>query len=170
MILDPDQMAELGKEDGFFEYLTFLFFASSGFLFLKTYFRNKNIWFLLLTILFLFGAGEEISWGQRIFSFTNPEFIEEVNVQNEFNIHNIEFFNTNRFDGSKKSDLSLLFTINFLYKLFWLSFAIILPLLVFFSAKIKQLTRKIRLPIPPFAIGIFFLINWLVSRLFIFQE
>ncbi len=37
----------------------------------------------------VFGAGEEISWGQRIFGFATPGFLQAVNYQNEFNVHNI---------------------------------------------------------------------------------
>ena len=35
--------------------------------------------------------GEEISWGQRIFDITPPEILEEINVQNEINLHNMKF-------------------------------------------------------------------------------
>ena len=37
----------------------------------------------------MFAAGEEISWGQRIFDFETPDFLMHLNVQNEFNVHNI---------------------------------------------------------------------------------
>ena len=36
--------------------------------------------------------GEEISWGQRIFNIATPETISQMNVQDETNIHNLEFF------------------------------------------------------------------------------
>ncbi len=35
--------------------------------------------------------GEEISWGQRIFGFDTPESIKELNYQEEFTIHNLQF-------------------------------------------------------------------------------
>jgi hypothetical protein len=41
-------------------------------------------------ILFLVAFGEEISWGQRIFQFETPEFVEELNRQNEINLHNLD--------------------------------------------------------------------------------
>ena len=37
----------------------------------------------------IFIAGEEISWGQRIFSFSTPEILTAINDQNEFNLHNV---------------------------------------------------------------------------------
>ena len=35
-------------------------------------------------------AGEEISWGQRILGIATPESLKAVNVQEEFNFHNID--------------------------------------------------------------------------------
>ena len=44
---------------------------------------------LFLIVLFLFGAGEEISWGQRIFQIESGEFFQEHNAQGETNLHNL---------------------------------------------------------------------------------
>lgn len=46
--------------------------------------------FALATVVSVAIAGEEISWGQRIFGFETPEKIAEKNTQNEFNLHNQE--------------------------------------------------------------------------------
>jgi hypothetical protein len=35
-----------------------------------------------------FVAGEEISWGQRIFGIATPEAVSEVNIQHELTLHN----------------------------------------------------------------------------------
>ena len=43
------------------------------------------------SLLFFFGAGEEISWGQRIFGWETSEAMKEINRQDETNLHNIEF-------------------------------------------------------------------------------
>ena len=40
-------------------------------------------------IVLLFIAGEEISWGQRIFGYSTPDWIVERNLQREFNLHNL---------------------------------------------------------------------------------
>src|SRR4051794_38935369 len=46
-----------------------------------------------LGALVVFGiAGEEISWGQRIFGLETPETLTEINHQNELNLHNITAF------------------------------------------------------------------------------
>jgi hypothetical protein len=44
---------------------------------------------LLLSLLYLFGMGEEISWGQRIFGVESPEFFTAHNAQRETNLHNL---------------------------------------------------------------------------------
>ncbi len=57
----------------------------------KTTKKKKWLFLLLLilSIMFFFGAGEEISWGQRIFNLQTPEYLSNINDQNEPNIHNI---------------------------------------------------------------------------------
>jgi hypothetical protein len=42
-----------------------------------------------LTLLCLFCAGEEISWGQRIFGWSSPGFFLQHNAQHETNLHNL---------------------------------------------------------------------------------
>ena len=44
---------------------------------------------LLFTLIFLFGAGEEISWGQRIFGWESGEYFLRYNAQLETNFHNM---------------------------------------------------------------------------------
>ncbi len=43
----------------------------------------------LLGLVFFFGAGEEISWGQRIFNTQSSEFFQQHNAQGETNLHNL---------------------------------------------------------------------------------
>jgi len=46
---------------------------------------------LIYAFMFVFGAGEEISWGQRIFDIETPEYFMENNFQQEITIHNLVF-------------------------------------------------------------------------------
>lgn len=83
-------------EDGFIEWCTVvvLFCAmivcGRRFLDLK---GKRNGLFLtitgLLTFLCLFGAGEEISWGQRIFGIETPDYLKDRNAQGELGLHNL---------------------------------------------------------------------------------
>ncbi len=56
--------------------------------------RRHRTWLFLFTSVLLglvlfFGAGEEISWGQRILGIESPEYFKEKNLQGETNIHNL---------------------------------------------------------------------------------
>jgi len=54
--------------------------------------RKKTILFLIvISVILLIIYGEEVSWGQRIFSWDSTGIFKEYNLQNETNIHN--FFN-----------------------------------------------------------------------------
>jgi len=84
------------REDGFVEYGTALFlFAASLVLLvnagrLKT--RGLTLAFgctLFYALLFFFAAGEEVSWGQRIFGWETGETFREINKQQETNLHNL---------------------------------------------------------------------------------
>lgn len=160
LLFGDDTVIELGKEDGVFEYLTAIFFLVASIFFIKIYFSNRNGWFLLLALVFFIGCGEEISWGQRIFNLSTPNVLGRINTQNEINLHNIKIFNATDNRGIAKFH-----TINFLYKLFWLTYGVFLPIAAFHIRSIFSITEKVRLPIPPVPIGVFFLINWLVFRI-----
>lgn len=56
--------------------------------------RRAALLYAMLAGAVLFVAGEEISWGQRIFGFGTPEELEGVNRQGETNIHNFSLLQT----------------------------------------------------------------------------
>lgn len=83
-------------EDGVIEWFTTdaLLFCSflSGFRFFQLRKVRSPLFrgmLLFLTVLFFFGAGEELSWGQRIFNVESSEFFLENNAQGETNFHNL---------------------------------------------------------------------------------
>lgn len=83
-------------EDGIAENATAIFLACISvlqFSRLFKYFKTKSItWKLgvfLMALVFLFGAGEEISWGQRIFNVESSEYFIQNNAQGETNLHNL---------------------------------------------------------------------------------
>ncbi len=88
---DPDFLFALCREDGIFESLSsiFYFIASALFLYVWKKHDYNNLFYLGFSALFFVVAGEEISWGQRIFGIETPDVLIEINVQSEFNIHNI---------------------------------------------------------------------------------
>lgn len=162
---DDDTIALIGDEDRVFEWLTCLFFATSSVFFFLTLIKTRNLFYLIFAIVFLFGAGEEISWGQRVLGFETPETVNKINVQKEFNLHNIEIFNNKDLDGNLKRETDKLLDMNFLFKLFVMVYGIIIPLSVYHLKFVSRITRKLRFPVPSVSIGIFFLISWGIYRL-----
>jgi len=89
------------REDHIAEYASAILLFLSGLILLvgaknikswqqKTSLDNfKFISFAIIGILFIVAAGEEISWGQRIFGLETPDKLLEINDQNELNFHNI---------------------------------------------------------------------------------
>jgi len=84
------------REDGWAENLTVFFLVASSIIAIRRsvgYRRNKMgkavFFWGLLAFLFFFAAGEEISWGQRIFGIETPEYFMEKNLQQETNLHNL---------------------------------------------------------------------------------
>lgn len=85
------------REDGPIEYLNAVLLLFTSILvfvkLLKVKFSRGSLWFgfnLLMVLGLFFGFGEEISWGQRIFSITPGEFFMQNNAQQEINLHNLK--------------------------------------------------------------------------------
>lgn len=83
----------MAREDGPIEYATAMLFAAAACLSFHLAVTLPEAWrkavHLLFAAGFLFCVGEEVSWGQRLFGFGTPDLIQEVNVQGEFNLHNL---------------------------------------------------------------------------------
>ena len=81
------------KEDSWVENFTAIWLFLAGILLIVTAFLEHRVLstyiYILGGIALLFGAGEEISWGQRIFGFHTPDYLMDINRQREFNVHNI---------------------------------------------------------------------------------
>jgi hypothetical protein len=85
------------REDGLVENLQFLFLlASCGIAAYKCFHApesGKSFYYITwigLAFVFFFAAGEEISWGQRIFNFGTTGYFDTNNLQHETNLHNLE--------------------------------------------------------------------------------
>jgi len=83
-------------EDGFIEWCTVVVLFSTMLVCGKRLLalrRVRSPLFLtvtmLLTLFCLFGAGEEISWGQRLFGLETPGYLKDKNAQGELGIHNL---------------------------------------------------------------------------------
>jgi len=142
---DIDKFEAYVKEDGIVEWLTVVGLMAGCFVclyrFVKLY-RYRNWWFLtvvmLLAMMLFFVAGEEISWGQRIFGIKSPEFFVEENSQHEMNFHNLIIH------GVKIN--KLIFTFGLIVALS--VYLVAMQLLYYRYHKIKKLIDSSGIPIP----------------------
>ena len=90
---------QLTSEDNIIENLSAVLLLFCSCFFLISFFHARksplkiHYWLtyglLMLSIVFFLIAGEEISWGQRIFDLATPDYLSSVNEQDELNFHNI---------------------------------------------------------------------------------
>jgi len=151
------------REDGLAEWLTFVelsimsiysFTVSSSFHHCSETKAARRVWFFL-GLLFLFGAMEEISWGQRILGIKSPEWFMRHNRQGEINIHNLMVYgkNMNKFIFGKLLTV-LLF-----------NFVGVIPLLYRFSERVKGIVNRYGVPIAQNYQILLFIVLVIVTRL-----
>jgi len=112
----------------------------------------KQMVYLGLAFLFFFGAGEEISWGQRIFGFRTPAPLAQANKQDELNLHNLSVFENSKF-----------FTADRMFDAFWFVFAVLTPTISLLVPAFKRFAGKF-IPIVYWAIGLLFLYNYVWAK------
>lgn len=162
LLLGPATADWLTDEDGFFEYLGALGLLTAAVMFLLAFVRSSRaeprrawallprIFLLTLAILFMFAAGEEISWGQRVLGFETPETIRAANIQEETNVHNIVVF-----DQFGQGPF-------FFFTLFWFIFTLAVPVVAFFRPARRVLKKLV--PIVPLGLGALALANYAMSK------
>ena len=86
----------LANEDGIAEWGQWLFLVGLVVIYARlaiALWRQKQrplaLLYAVAMVAVIFTAGEEISWGQRIFGWMTPGALEDINNQGETNIHNI---------------------------------------------------------------------------------
>ena len=164
---NKDFYAYLVQEDGFFENLTSIFLFLSSFYLFYFFISNiklKSIWWkmgiIIMIIGLFFGAGEEISWGQRIFHIESSKFFNENNSQKETNLHNMIV------DGVKLNKLIFSNLLSIIFSIYFL----ILPILWRKNNFIKKTINQFGIPIANNYQVIIFMISSLIIILYISNE
>jgi hypothetical protein len=90
----PEAFGLWMQEDGWAEWGTFWSFLAAAVLFGRRAIRKSDtvltrVLAFLLCAFCVFVAGEEISWGQRVFAYRPPDYFLEKNYQQELNVHNL---------------------------------------------------------------------------------
>jgi len=94
----PVYYTYLISEDHIAEYGTSVCFGLAGLILLALSFSRgpkvrRGMW-MLIGVMALLIAAEEISWGQRIFNVATPDIISKHNVQEEITLHNLAALET----------------------------------------------------------------------------
>lgn len=136
--------SNFAMEDSVIEYGTAIMLLLISLLCLYRLFKigkgKPALWKLgtfIFALLFFFGAGEEISWGQRIFEIESSEFFKENNAQSETNLHNLVV-------GGKKINKIIFSQLLMLVMVFYL---IISPLLYRKKEWFKNLVNRFAVPL-----------------------
>ena len=94
---DPSAYHAMIQEDSLLEYAQFWCYAAAGLLSLWAALRFKAsglVWHagaaLLVGLALLAVAGDEISWGERLWGYQLPEFFATYNAQHEVSLHNLK--------------------------------------------------------------------------------
>jgi len=150
------------REDGVLENTTAVLFFVIGVICLMRLLRGRGIFprafFVtngIIVVLMFFGAGEEISWGQRIFGIETNEFFAENNRQFETNLHNLTVngVNINKLIFGK------------ILTLFLVCFYLILPVAYNKSARVAGLFDRLFIPVPKLHLGLAMLAIGLVINM-----
>jgi hypothetical protein len=112
----------------------------------------KQLIYLGLAVVFFFGAGEEISWGQRILGFETPESVSQVNRQEEFNLHNLASWEASQFLDADR-----------MFDLFWFLFAVFTPAVAMAVPSFKRFVSQF-MPVVFWGISLLFLYNYLWAK------
>jgi hypothetical protein len=174
LLLEPATVRRLTTEDGPVETLAAVSALVSAILFLFAYATapggndlfvwrtRRNVFFLLLGLLFLFGAGEEVSWGQRIFDIPTPEPLRVYNMQGELNLHNLAPVH----GDTPRTGVRYWLTVEKLFAVFWFGFCVLMPLLARVSRPVGRLVLRVNLPVVPLWLGLLFPLSYMIAKLF----
>ncbi len=150
------------EEDGIIEYLTAIFLLSISIFLIKKLLEMKdiisvnNFGIIMFSIMFFFGFGEEISWGQRIFNIETPPFFNENNLQSETNIHNLMI------GGFKLNKLIFTNGLFFIFSFYFL----VTPYLYNSSNNLKSLINRFSIVIPKYSQSAIFIISTIIIYIF----
>lgn len=161
LLLDGETFVFFVAEDHFFEYLSALAFLGAGVFFLAAFWLSrhpghrdenppiKRLAYVVLAFVLIIGAGEEISWGQRVLGYETPEVLRKLNVQEEATLHNLEVF-----EGE-----SGIVTVDRLFDIFWFTFTVVGPFTAALFIPFQRFLSRF-VPVPHWSLGALFLVNY----------
>lgn len=176
-VFNPEMINSLTAEDHLYENAQAVCFLVTSIVFFILFLKDKsgnefhviqtrkNIFFLIFALLFFFGFGEEISWGQRIFYWRPPGWLTTMNVQGEANIHNLNWFNWIDAQGNLKSFWARMLDFNRIYSIFYFTYCFLIPILDKINIRFHRWIRRLNLPIVPIWMGVLLPLNYLIYKI-----
>lgn len=158
------------REDRIYESFSAIYLFVASIMFALAFYRSpirlnfkdpallKRLSFLGFALLFFFGAGEEISWGQRILGIETPNLIKGVNVQGEITIHNLNIF--------QGEDAMVPLNTGQLSAAFALAFGFAVPTACLIIKPLKHFLNT-KFPILPFHYGLLYPVNYIIQKILI---
>jgi len=150
------------EEDGVVEWLTVAGLLPASFVCFSRFIKllnKRSKWFLFVTfclgLFFFFFAGEEVSWGQRIFGIHSSGYFEKHNSQHEMNLHNLVV------DGVKIN--KLVFSTMLIIALG--IYLVLVPLLYQKNKAVKNIVDASGIPVPRLYQVIGFLLVFVLTSL-----
>jgi len=145
----------IAQEDGLAEYGTALMLFCISLLSISRLIKigatKPMLWkigILVMALIFLFGAGEEISWGQRLFNVESSDYFLENNAQKETNLHNLVVGDTKI---NKLIFSQILTAVLVIYLL-------VLPILYRKTIWVKNLAKIFAVPVPKWSHTVAFIL------------
>ncbi len=171
-----EELKYLTKEDGIVEYAAVVCYLIASFVmfsklrcgpeepsgercFVK---GRRNFVILLMGLLLIVFAGEEISWGQRILNFDTPDSLARINRQGETTLHNLNFWEALNPAGLEKHGISRFYSSVALYNYFWFAIFLVIPALSKLWPEAYRFFNKTRIPVCHSIYGILFLTNFIL--------
>lgn len=173
----PELAVRLTAEDGLIQDIAPFFWLLAASAMFYTFFKSRscdklyflkakrNIFYLLLGLFFIVCAGEEISWGQRIFGWKTPDELKKDNAQGEINIHNLWIFQSYDKNLKAKVGASHWYTSARIFALIWLFYCVLIPVFNAVSLRIRTIFERFYFPVIPLWLGGLFLINQFIAAL-----
>ena len=101
----------------------------------------------MISLGLLFGCGEELSWGQRLFSIESNDYFNNNNLQRETNIHNLKI------KGFELNTIVFTYGLGIIFSIYFLLFR---PLYTH-NTRFKTIIDLFLIPIPSIRHILFFL-------------
>lgn len=99
-----------------------------------------------LGFVFFVACGEEVSWGQHLLGFATPEPIEQLNRQDEFNLHNLNIWDSRDETGARRGGLGFFLNSNRILDYFMLALFVVGPLVSAGAGALGRFARACGFP------------------------